>query len=437
MLWSALRLPVPDDKPSPNDADLRALAVWALQFTPRVAVLDESVVMEVEASLRLFKGWRALNERVRTEAAELGATNVAWARNSLAALACARAGIPHGLKRPLDALLDTLPMDTISAVRPHLPTLLRLGARTLGDVRKLPRGGISRRFDKQLLRALDQAYGLAPEVYAWVELPDTFDARLELPFRVEHAPEMLAGTRRLLLQLCGWLTARHSGTTAVTLRWWHDAMRPKTAGEGGELTIRTAEATRNIDHLQRLLSENLAKLALLAPVGDLQLLADEVHALQEVSASLLPDTVRERESVLQLEERMAARFGADRVRRPVIVSDNRPEHACRWVPCTEPLPKRRAKVNVLASPTYLLAEPLRLSTRDWRPSYQGALKLLEGPHSIEDGWWDRDETKRECKNVVRDYWLAWSEHAGTLWIYQTRDGGDGTEAGWWLHGVFA
>jgi protein ImuB len=31
----------------------------------------------------------------------------------------------------------------------------------------LPRGGISRRFDKALLLALDQAYGLQPEAHAW------------------------------------------------------------------------------------------------------------------------------------------------------------------------------------------------------------------------------------------------------------------------------
>ena len=50
MLWVALLLP---NEPPPDDA-LRGLATWALQFTPRVATLDEAVVMEVEASTRLF-----------------------------------------------------------------------------------------------------------------------------------------------------------------------------------------------------------------------------------------------------------------------------------------------------------------------------------------------------------------------------------------------
>jgi protein ImuB len=61
---------------------------------------------------------------------------------------------------------------------------------------------LGRRFDPNLLQALDQAYGLQPETHAWVSLPEAFHARLELPHRVDVAPAMLLGARRLLLQMC-------------------------------------------------------------------------------------------------------------------------------------------------------------------------------------------------------------------------------------------
>ncbi len=54
-------------------------------------------------------------------------------------------------------------------------------------------------------------------------LPDGFKARLELMSRVETAPALLFGARRLLMQMCGWLAARHAGLTAFTLRWAHDS----------------------------------------------------------------------------------------------------------------------------------------------------------------------------------------------------------------------
>jgi protein ImuB len=434
MLWSALLLSPPDDTASPTDAALQALALWALQFTPRVAVADEAVVMELAASVRLFGGWRALRERVRAEGAELGVNRLAWASNSLAALALARADIPNGLRPPLDALLDALPMDTLSAVRPHRLTLAHIGCRTLGDVRRLPRGGMARRFDKQLLAALDQAYGCAPEVHQWVALPERFAQRLELGFRVDDAPALLFGARRLLLALCGWLAARHSGTTAFTLHWAHDAMRARSAGEGGSITIHTAEPTRQIDHLSRLLAEHLARVELLAPVGDLELVADEVRPLEEKSASWLPDDNAGGEALPLVLERIAARLGPQRVMRPVLCEDHRPEWMCRWQTAAHPLPRRSAPISEWPQPGFILGAPLKLLVRGERPYFQGELQLLAGPQRVEGGWWDRDEAAGQIRHVVRDYWVAQSAHAGVLWVFQTRL--DEAPA-WFLHGVFA
>ena len=163
-------------------------------------------------------------------------------------MALARAGKENGFRRPLEKLLDGLSIETLSATERHHTTLTQLACKTLGDIRRLPRGGVSRRFDKELLTALDQAYGLRPEVHTWVQIPEGFKARLELMSRVDMAPALLFGARQLIVQMCGWLAARHAGITAFVLRWAHDSMRSKNVGEGGELVIRTAAPMREIEH---------------------------------------------------------------------------------------------------------------------------------------------------------------------------------------------
>lgn len=436
MLWSALLLPSAPTAPC-TEAARRAVATWALQFTPRVALADGAVLMEVAASVRLFGGKRALRDRVVADSPDVGVAQVAWAANSLAALALARAGIENGFKQPLPVLLDALPMEVLDAVHSHQRTLAHIGCRTLGDVRALPRGGVSRRFDKQLLQALDQAYGAEPEAHVWVALPERFDERLELMARVEQAPALLWGARRLLLVLSGWLAARRAGVTAFTLCWAHDAMRSRDAGEGGEITVRTAEPTRDTEHLCRLLAEHLAHVQLPAPVGDLHLLATEVQPLVERSASLLPDTVRQGETLHLVLERLAARLGPGRVLRPVVLPDHRQEWMCRWQSAPEPLPRPSRKPTPdtgLPQPTFVLPEPLRLLVRGNRPIYQGELQLLAGPQRVEGGWWDRVDTTGTTRHVVRDYWVALSAKAGVLWVFQTRL--DEAPA-WYLHGHFA
>lgn len=409
------------------------MAVWALQFTPRVTVSEDAVLMEVEASTRLFGGKRALRDRVVAEGAELGVHKVAWASTSLAAHALARCNIENGFKRPLQELLDRLPMESLSAVRPHATTLAQTGCRTLGDLRALPRAGLARRFGRELRQAMDQAYGHEPEAHVWEVLPDTFRARLELPFRVEHAPALLQGARRLLVQLCGWLAARHAGTTAFTLHWWHDSMRSRDAGAGGKLTVGTAESTRDIEHLCRLLAEHLAKVQLLAPVGDLELTADEVHDQGEANLSLLPDTVQEGEAAHLTLERMAARLGPEAIKRCRVQEDHRQEWMAHWQPAVEPLPRKSSASTDLPQPTWALRVPLKLAVRNHRPVYQGELQLLAGPQRIEAGWWDRDEDAGLGRLVVRDYWVAESRHAGLLWLFQTKLDDN---VAWYLHGIF-
>ncbi len=437
MQWVALLLSPRADGTSPSSDALAGLATWALQFTPRVATADEAVLLEVEASLRLFGGRRALHGRLAQETPELGGAAIAWAPTSLAALACARAGICNGLRLPLPELLDALPFTVLSATAPCRVTLAQLGCRTLGDLRRLPRGGLSRRFGKELLAALDQAYGLRPEAHEWVQLPATFRARLELMSRVESAPALLFGARRLLVQLCGWLAARHAGITTFTLHWAHDAMRAQGAGEGGALTVRTAQPMRNTEHLCRLLAEHLAHVKLLAPVGALELAAGNVAPLEEPSASMLPDPINDGESLALVLERVAARLGPERVLRPVLREDHRLEWAQHWQPAPQPLPRQRIAPPDIPQPTFILPEPLRLLVREHRPLYQGPLMLLAGPHRVEGGWWHRDDNGASSGNhpVMRDHWVALSEHAGVLWVFQQRLAGDDTA--WYLHGWFA
>lgn len=436
--WAAL-LPATAQDSSPP-IDLNGVAVWALQFSPRVALSGEqAVLLEVEQSLRLFGGEERVHSLVEAGASELGITRIAWAPTSLAALACARVGIQEAFSMPLQKVLDALPFDSIDAVGSHAATLARLGCRTLADVRRLPRGGISRRFDAQLLLALDQAYGLRPESYPWVKLPDKFLAKLELPGRVDTAPGLIFGARRLLVQMCGWLAARHCGVTAFTLYWCHDTMRARDAGDGGDITVRTAHPTQNLEHLARLLTENLAKITLNAPASDLALSAVEVSPITEQSGSLIPDDRATGEVLELVLERIQARLGAKRVLRPVLTEDTRPEWMCHWQAMNLKRPSAQIRQVPGPQPTWILKTPLKLDVRNERPFYQGPLQLLLGPERLEGGWWHRvrsgDGAARGL-NATRDYWVAVSEHAGTLWVFQQRLPQD-TTATWFLHGLFA
>lgn len=452
----------PDDMPLVLDAT--HLAWWALQFTPRVACLEDAVVLEVHASERLFGGAMMLGQRIVHEAQAHGALSWAHATTALGAVALAR----HTAE-PLDGdagiaeRLDKLPLHTLTGVAAHEHTLSRLGCRTLADVCALPRGGLSRRFGANLVHALDQAYGRAPETFEWLTLPAVFEARLELPGRVESAPALLFAASRLLQQLCAWLAGRQAGVMAFTLRWLH-AWHRRDEHKGGEWTVRLGSPTRDYTRLSRLLAEHLQRIQLSAPVSDISLHADEIEALplsnqqlfqehREDQLSAAPDALltpaaqrAQRDALLALLEKLSVRLGPERVLQAQVQADHRLECAQQWQAAVERLSvksnqqahvtRQQLMVNT-PQPCWLLAEPLPLALdRTWgqHPLYQGRLTLLAGPHRVEAGWWDAGT---HHDRVTRDYYLASSPQAGLLWIYKRQQTVDDMRSPWYLHGFFA
>jgi protein ImuB len=364
---------------------------------------------------------------------------------ALARLACDALQQVGDLARPPLAP-DALPLHTLAAAQPHLPTLERLGCTTWGQLRALPRGGVARRFGAPLLAALDQAYGAAPEVYAWLRLPEVFDAPLELAAQVESAAAMLFGARRLLAQLQLWLRARQHGVLALELRWQLDARRANARhrdawhqGDGyGRLHLRTAEPTQDPRHLERLLAEHLAQVTLPAPVLYLRLRTLETCALRGQSLSLLPDELRSGDSLHHLLERVAARLGPDSVRAVTLQDDHRPECMQNWQALgadrgRSAAPQASAPPAQALYPTWLLPHARSLpSGADGLPQCDGPLALLAGPHRLELQAWDAGP------QVQRDYYIAHSPGQGLLWVYRERLGAaQGQGAAWYLHGLFA
>ena len=515
MHWIALQ-PLPSSPPeaanlvddlandSANDMtdDLVTLGWQALQFSPKVARvrlganLGEALVMEVSASERLFSGRRALLQRMFKPEGPLSSTQRVRAATALAALARLQlkveavvhaAGQAHGqaeksLGMPLGMVdaqtgmlpagstvaapiaINQLPLHTLAAALPHLGTLARVGCNTWGELRALPRDGVGRRFGGDLLDALDRAYGLKPEIYPWLTLPDVFEAQLELQAQVETAPALLFGARRLLNQLQLWLQLRNAGVLGMEMGWTMDARR-NTATQGS-LIVRTAESTQDIMHLQRLISEHLAKITLPAPVLYLHLRTLETEKLAGKTASLLLEDIQKGDSLHQMLERVSARLGASSILQLKRHADHRPEQMQAWIPVfdapkllsansaksapktlikpvikptakgVQPLRTNEESSNSQLYPTWLLAEPLALMVQHNIPFYMGPLTLLKGPHRIETGWWG--EAMGDGKLVLRDYYIARNELTGLVWIYRERlSGRPGRTANeWYLHGVF-
>jgi len=276
---------------------------------------------------------------------------------------------------------------------------------------------------KSVLDELDRAYGLEPEMFQWITIPETFTARIETFDRVEHADSLLDGATGLLQQFVGWLVARQQAVTTFALLLEHE--RGRDAIPATEVEIRLGEPGWQIGHMTRLLKERLARVELVAPVIAVRL---EVRLLAEMvppTDDLFPAPGGSPADFKRLLELLSARLGSENILMPVETHDHRPEACNSWIPATEKLPKPVGKDESFERPFWLLAKPIYLLLRGERPFYRSPLRMLKGPERIEAGWWD-DQL------AARDYYIAQGSDSTCYWIYLERV----PDGRWYLHGMF-
>ncbi len=437
MFWIALL---------PSDEQQRTTwGWWGLQYTPRVASVDEALLLELSGSVRLWGGKPALLGLLLQGHPDLEVAHWAQGATSLIALGLLRQKCA-GRAAPSQA--RQLPLETLTAAREHVATLARAGCRTWGDLQALPRGGVSRRFGAGLLAALDSAMGLAPERYPWLTLPERFDQRLELPALATSAPELMWSASRLLTQLQVWLQSRQLGVLALELEWTLDLKRLDGVRlpSNEQLVIRTAQPTQDMAHLRKLVSEHLDRASIAAPANHLRLRSLDTTAWSGANQSLLVEDRVKGDKLHQLVERLSARLGPDLVVVPRPNADHRPEHRQLWVPAQQHAtqsPSRKSRTPAAPAdaiqPPWLLPRPLRLAVQRDTPQYHGPLRLLTRPQRIEAGWWDE-----QGKGLaLRDYFIARSHEVGLVWIYRERPAtlsdteAQPAQARWFLQGLYA
>jgi protein ImuB len=434
-------------------AALTAVAHAALAFTPAVALHDaQTVLLEVQGSLRLFGGLAALRQRLKAALLPLGhGVRSAAAPTPLGAALLARwPDGGRGITVDLAALherLDSAPVWLLGPGREHWEALQGMGLHTLADLRRMPRGGVARRFGEALLDELDRAYGQRPDPRPSIEPPAVFETRLELFARADTTEQVLHGAAVLLARLVAWAGARQSRVRAFTLHMRHEPRhREREATSATVLRIELAQPALDPAHLQTLLRERLARTELAAPTLELRLDCHELAQVAPPNGELFASRGSEAEGLVRLLERLRARLGDERVHRLQAVADHRPERASRAVPAHSAVgsgndamrapvdrPDRHDSPLPLQRPVWLLPEPLALAERDALPLLDGRpLQLLSGPERIEAGWWDGPP-------AARDYFIAEADDGSLVWIWRGRlppvAAADGS-SGWFLQGRF-
>jgi len=399
--------------------ELQKLCTHAQGFTPFVSIeMPDALLLEIKGSIRLFGSLEILKAAIDACWQRLGLKSCsATTPSTLAALWLARAGESmHGDDAgKLPGLLAKVPIACTAWDAERLQTLRALGLTRVGEMLRLPRGGLARRLGPEVVRDLDIAVGRQPGPRRPFMARERFRERCDFETEIEHVAYLEKALEPLIERCAQFLRHRQAGIQTLQLKLKHREL-PATRVRLGLASI-TSERRR----LSDVLTQKLMRLELKAPVRGMELISGSLRALSASSLDVFAGLTggSSRDSAPQLVERLRARLGEEAVYGVCLIEEHRPEAAwgkVQALPLCAPSQKPTAAIEPqLPRPVWLLAQPLSIP----------APQLLQGPERIESGWWDG-------KGVARDYYIARQAQGARLWVFQERHTGL-----WYLHGVFA
>jgi protein ImuB len=418
-LWYAVVFPQLDQS-ARSTAVLHRLCLQAQRFTPWVSLeMPNALLLEIRGSVNLFGSLAALHADI--DAAwrqfELPACS-AVAPSSVAALWCARAGERVCIEAPerLAGALAHLPVAALAWDAERLRRLRALGVTRLGELLRLPRAGVARRFGPAAVLELDRALARQAAPRRAFVPRERFHERCDFEAEIESVAYLGAALEPLIERCARFLRIRQAGVQDLQLRLWHRA-RPTT-----RVRLGLASVTSERDRLRDVVHQKLSRLELQAPCSRLELRSGPLRPLAADSLDVFAASRggAGRDTAPQLVERLRARLGEKAVYRICALAEHRPEAAWRRVdelPLDE-FPAHGAPAPDMPRPVWLLDAPAALAARtDW--------VLEQGPERIESGWWDG-------RGIARDYYIAGRAGGPRLWVFRERQAGT-----WHVHGLFA
>ena len=288
------------------------------------------------------------------------------------------------------AFLDTLPIGAAEPGERLAGILEKWGVRTLGAFAGLGRDAVGARRGVEGLQLWDRVTGREERQVAVRQLSERFEEKWDFEYEVDTLEPLLFLLRRFLDQLCLRLRLAHKVADRL-------AFELKLAfGEPLEREMKVPEASAEVEVLFQLAAGRIQELETDALVVGFRLRLEPV-AFRQRQLGLFESSLKNPQRFAQTLARVAGIVGAERVGRPSLEADGRPDGVR-----LEALP---GEVGPLAEGASL-DRHYGMALRRLRPAREAAVEL-QGRQPV----WLRSEGVVGFVKACRGPWM----HSGHWW----------------------
>ena len=456
------------------------LAQACYQFTPAITLLNENtLLLEIRSSLKLFHGLHKLLERIQEEIAlhKLSYT-LGLADTPKAAQLMVCHGTQHSTQNDIvqiggincidnesgkinqqvafDKLLNLTPITHLHCPEGVIKKLSRSGLNTLDKVYRLPMTALGKRYGKNFVIYLQQVNGRLPDPQPYITLPETFDHYLELDDAIINTKHLLLLMQDMLQGLSSYLRGKQMYCRGFTWSLYQyrnyvldsDISNDISSDKNQNITsieLHLIQAQWDVNHFLHLTRIKVEALQLTAPITGIRLFTHDLHPAEYVHNDLLPVDIdysnqqadqKLDKHIQTLVDTLSARLGKANLYQLAHHNRHIPEQASlsnalfnkhlKTEVNSRPKIRSESGAKTLLNelrPGWLLSQPSPIKNRQQSLYWQGRLTLLRGPERIEGDWWRTA--------VSRDYYLALHQDNTLYWVYRDR-----YTHKWFVHGIF-
>jgi protein ImuB len=318
------------------------------------------------------------------------------------------------------AVASAVPLARLDVDPKLRDALVRLGVTRVGEMVRLPAGGILERFGREAHRLYQLAVGERWDPLVPIAPPEAPDERVLLDDEDDDVERLMFLIRPPLDRLLGRLGDKGRALTAlhVELVLKHGVGKTELRAD----CIKPAAPTLDARTLVRLVHLRLTGMPPAAPVNAIRVWADDVAATRDQLALFAARPRRDLHAADDAIARLRAELGDDAIVRAVLRDGHLPEASFGWerlvhVVQASPAPRQVQPLvrRLFTRPQALPVQARQARDDGWLLSglAHGAVQRIVGPYVVSGGWWTHE--------LHREYHFAELVRGDCLWVYYDRN----------------
>lgn len=457
----------------------KQLAHWMLRYSPSVSTYEyDSFVLDITGCDHLFGGEMTMAQMIENAFLKMGfSARIAISNSVSAGFALVHYGAKPIYRLPVNWRgdeLDILPVEALRLNGETVTLLKRLGLKHIGDVRRLPRVALERRFRESRKSTtkrqsaslaqsvqwrLDQLSGALAEPLVTIVEPQNFRAQKQCPeLALEHGAVAIAFDE-MLPDLCALLQEAGKGARCICLTGY------RADGGSSAARVSLSQPANRPDILARLFKDRFDRIDCGFGIDLFVLEASGVSAISTEQHDIMggEQVSLSSSSIANFADIVENRVGSNAVSRLAPCASHVPERAQKMVGVNAPISWdkwKRVQPRWSPRPVRLLVRPepalVTAQVPDsppiqfvWRRVLRRVVRS-RGPERILPEWW-HDNLKSRPGALYRDYYDVEDEFGRRYWLFRatkaeqmvTHDNDNADDemrtvltSSWFVHGLF-